>query len=87
MGFLKILMLLPVLLSLVRSAEGLVEGVKKGDVKKALVMEVLDVILGAMVSYGVLRQGELVAVRDVFSVLVDQVVSWLNDAGVLGKVV
>lgn len=82
MGWVKVLLLLPLIIRLIHAVEGIVSGAKQGQVKKELVMEVIGALLSALVSGGVIAEAERKQAADIFSGLVDQAISILNDLGI-----
>jgi hypothetical protein len=83
MQYLKLLGILPLILQLIKSAEGIVEGAKKGEVKKTFVMNVLTTIVNGLVSFQVIKDVEVAPILEVFGQLVDNSVDFLNTLGVL----
>lgn len=83
MGWLIVLEMLPLVFSLVTAVEGIIKGVKQGQVKKDAVMQALQGVMQMMVRAGVLKDAEAAEALKVLGLVVDQVVAILNGLGVL----
>lgn len=84
MGWLQVMMLLPLILQLVRGIEDVIAGAKQGELRKTAVMAALGAVLQAMVSVGSLKADQVGEITSILSAVVDQVVGFLNGLGVLG---
>jgi len=77
-----IFIIIPSLLELIRLVEGLVSGAKKGEQKKAAVVEIIKVVITGAQRAGLLSKINVDGLVQAVDVLIDTIVKILNATGV-----
>jgi len=85
MNVFTILRLLPTILSLVTLVETFIKQTKQGQVKKELVLEVLDGLASVAAASKVITIEEWNEIKPLLSEIIDSVVAALNALGVFKK--